>query len=279
MVGVSNLNGVEERLGFYYNDNGVIRTIDDYDVFFNIGGTEVKFPQKQNCVMNLDCRTWLLNGGFDKEPSSFITNSLTFSSQNSTKSTFGTLTDTLPTSGNSFQVSRGNYWYIPLSYLNHLSWGENILTNQKFTIALTFKQFGTPTDWRNLTWFNNANGLRFEWNGGGYLSIFAESSFISGNQNFTRLSSYRDNWVQVIMVVDGVNRTIKGYQNGVLEINSTLTGGLNTNNGDYVRIFSQRSGSNTGNYGCPVALRDFQVWKTALTDQEVADLRKWLALA
>ena len=278
MVGVSNLNGVEERLGFYYNENGVIKTIDDYDVLIERDGSVIKFPQKQNCVMNLDCRTWLLNGGFDKEPSSFITNSLTFSSQGSTKTTFGTLTDTLPTSGNSFQVSKGNYWYIPISYQNDISFGENILTNQQFTIALTLKQFGTPSSWRNLTWFNNNDGLRFEWNGSGYFSIYSDNNLINGQSDFHRLSSYRDDWVQIIMVVDGNARTIKGYQNGVLNTTNTLSRALNTQNGDYVRIFAQRGATNTGSYGCPVGLRDFQVWKTALTDQEIADLRKWLFL-
>lgn len=279
MIGVGNRNGVEERLGFYYNDNGVIKTIDDYDVIFNTGGSEVKFPQKQNCVLNLDFRTWLLNGGFDKEPSSFITNSLTFSSQNSTKTTFGTLTDTLPTSGNSFQVSKGNYWYIPISYLNHLNWGENVLTNQQFTIALTFKQFGTPTSWRNLTWFNNADGIRFEWHSEGHINIYAESGVLSGDFPFSTLPSYQNDWVQIIMVVDGVNRVVKGYQNGVSQGQVNIQRALNTTNGNYVRIFSQRSGNNTGNYGCPVAIRDFQVWKTALTEQEIANLRQWLFLS
>ena len=277
MVGISNLNGVEERLGFYYNDNGVIKTIDDYDVLIERDGSVIKFPQKQNCVMNLDCRTWLLNGGFNKEPSSFITNSLTFSSQSSTQTTFGTLTDTLPTSGNSFQVSKGNYWYIPISHKNDISFGENILTNQQFTIALTLKQFGTPTNWRNLTWFNNSDGIRFEWNAAGHFSIFAENNLISGNADFPQLSSYSD-WVQIIMVVDGNARTLKGYQNGVLNTTNTLSRALDISNGDRVRIFSQRGATSIGDYGCPVALRDFQVWKTTLTDQEIADLRKWLFL-
>lgn len=278
MVGISNLNGVEERLGFYYNDNGVIKTIDDYDVLIERDGSVIKFPQKQNCVMNLDCRTWLLNGGFDKEPSSFITNSLTFSSQSSTQTTFGTLTDALPTSGNSFQVSKGNYWFIPISHKNDLSFGENILTNQQFTIALTLKQFGTPTSWRNLTWFNNNDGIRFEWNSAGYFSIYAENNLINGNADFPQLSSYRDDWVQIIMVVDGNARTIKGYQNGVLNIAKTLSRALDISNGDRIRIFSQRGANSIGDYGCPVALRDFQVWKTTLTEQEIADLRKWLFL-
>ena len=278
MVGISNLNGVEERLGFYYNDNGVIKTIDDYDVLIERDGSVIKFPQKQKCVINLDCRTWLLNGGFDKEPSSFITNSFTFSSQSSTQTTFGTLTDTLPTSGDSFQVSKGNYWYIPISHQNDIFFGENILTNQQFTIALTLKQFGTPSSWRNLTWFNNNDGIRFEWNAAGHFSIYSENNLISGNADFPRLSSYRDDWVQLIMVVDGNARTLKGYQNGVLNTTNTLSRALDTSNGNYVRLFSQRGASNTGSYGCPVALRDFQIWKTALTEQEIADLRKWLFL-
>lgn len=276
MVGIGNNNGVEQRLEFYYNDNGVIKSIDDYDVLIERDGSVIKFPQKQNCLVNLDFRSWLLSS-VDKS-NSFITNRLSFSSQNQVKTDWGTLTQSLPTSGGSFQVSKGNYLYIPNSYLNNIDWGQNVFANQQFTIALTFKHFGAPTDWRNLTWFNNANGFRFEWNGGGYISIFAEGNFISGNKDFPRLPSYTNDWVQLIMVVDGVNRTLKGYQNGLLGIDSTLTSGINTSSGTAMRLFSQRGATATNTYGCPVALRDLQVWKTALTPQEVADLRKFLYL-
>lgn len=264
------------RANMYYNDNGVIKTIDNMDVYINNGGTIYKFPQKEHCLVNLDVLTW--QDEAIASASSFITNPLTFSSQNQSKTAFGTLTQSEVTSGSSFQVCQGKYWYLPLSYLNIINYGRSVFANNQFTIALTFKQFGTPTSWRNLTWFYNADGIRFEWHSTGHISIYAESGVFSSDFPFTTLTSYQNDWVQIIMVVDGVNRVCKGYQNGVAQGQVNIQRALNTSNGDFIRIFSQRSGTQTGTYGCPVALRDFQIWDTALTEQEIADLRKWLFL-
>lgn len=264
------------RADMYYNDNGVIKTIDNIDVYTNNGGTIYRFPQKEHCLVNLDVLTW--QDEAIASANSYITNPITFSSQNQSKTTFGTLTQSEVTSGGSFQVCQGKYWYLPLSYLNIINYGQNVLANSKFTIALTFKQFGNPIEWRNLTWFNNADGIRFEWHSRGGINLYAESGVFSGDFPFETLSSYRDNWVQIIMVIDGTTNIAKGYQNGILQGQVNIRRQLSASNGNFIRLFSQRSGSSTGNYGCPVALRDFQMWDTALTDQEVADLRKWLFL-
>lgn len=271
-VAIKTTNGWKRGV-VHYNNNGTIISSDGLDRVHNNAGNVVKFPQKRNCVLNLDPLTWVEERILSA--SSYISNPMTFSTGGVAKDVFGSMVTSTPT-GSSFQVKEKDYWYVPNSNRNHITFNRNILTNSTFTIALTFKQFGTPTSWRNLTWFKNNDGLRFEWNDGGFLSIFGENNLISGNQNFTQLQSYQDDYVQLVMVVNG--RSLKGYQNGILEIDSTLTRTLLTDNGNWFRIFSQRGGDNTGTYGCPVAIKHFQVWDVTLTDQEIADLRTFLFL-
>lgn len=272
---LGNVGGVIKRGDLYYNDSGTLKTIEDFNVFTNNNGEIVFFPQKEACVLNFDRLTWCSNSL--ESASSFIKKTdPTFSTKQTSQTSFGALVDSEVTSGSDFNVCNNKYWFIPSnSYRNDLGFGENILSGGAFTIALTYKQFGTPTNWRNLTWFNNSDGLRFEWNSAGLLSVFGENNLLSGDMNLPQLSSYRDNWVQIILVVNG--NSIKAYQNGVLAVERTLTRTLLTTNGNMIRLFSQR-GSANGSYGCPVAIRDFSLWKTALTEQEITDLRKWLFL-
>lgn len=271
-IAIRTANGWKRGVA-HYNNNGTIISSDGLDIFHNNAGNVVKFPQKRNCVLNLDPLTWV--EGRLVSASSYISNPTTFSTGGVAKDVFGTMVTSTPT-GSSFQVKEKDYWYVPNSNRNHITFNRNILTNSTFTIALTFKQFGTPTPWRNLTWFKNDDGLRFEWHSSGRINIYAENGVLSAEFPFTTLPSYQDDWVQIIMVVG--NGVVKGYQNGIYQGEVNILRSLSDVNGDWLRIFSQRSGDNVGTYGCPVAIKHFQVWDVALTDQEIADLRTFLFL-
>lgn len=273
--GLSNNSSNVVRADIYYNDNGTIKDITNMDVWVNNDDTMYKFPQKDNCVVNFDSLTWC-SSNLDSA-SSFIKRSISYSSQGSNRTNLGNVVNTDP-SGNSYQVKNNSYWYIPNSYRNYLQMDINILANRTFTIALTCKFRGQPENWRNLTWFNNSDGLRFEYTGNPHtLAVYSENQLVS--ELLPQLPSYTANYFNLIMVVNG--RNIKVYQNGTLVLNTNFSRDLNTSNGDKLYYFVQRgaSSSTTGTFGCAVELKHLQVWDVALTDQEVRDLRKFLFLS
>lgn len=273
--GLSNNGSNVVRADIYYNDNGTIKDITNMEVWVNNDDTMYKFPQKDNCVVNFDSLTWC-SSSLDSA-SSFIKRNISYSSQGSNRTSLGNVVNIDP-SGSLYQVKNNSYWYIPNSYRNYLQMDTNILANRTFTIALTCKFRGQPQDWRNLTWFNNSDGLRFEYTGNPHtLAVYSENRLIS--ETFPQLPSYTTDYFNLIMVVNGLN--IKVFQNGTLVLNTNFSRELNTSNGDKLYYFVQRgaSSSTTGTFGCAVELKHLQVWDVALTDQEVRDLRKFLFLS
>ena len=269
MVAVGNLNGVEERLDFFYNDNGVIRGIDDFDVFVKNG---IKFPQKQNCLLNLTQSTWLLNT-LDKA-SSFITAPIVeVKTNNTNRSDFGSITQSTP-SGNSLQVKKGEYWYLPNYGSNRITLSENVLTTGNFTLAITTRFVNNPsTSWRDLLLFQNTDQFRLEWTGSTFVP-YANNNVLASSPSLPQIT--RTDWFQIVVVVDNLN--LKIYQNGVLEVNTTLRRAINVTDGDILSFYTQRGSGGVAGFGTSTHIRDLQVWKTALTEQEVSDLREWLYL-
>lgn len=270
MIGMGNINGVEQRLGFYLNEGGVTKTIDDYDVLIERDGAIVKFPQKQNCLLNLTTCSWLSNT-FDKA-SAFITAPIVaLQTANDSRNNFGTLTTSEP-SGGSLQVKKGSYLYLPNGGGNRISLNENILSGGSFTLAMTTRFLSNPTSsWRDIFLFQNTDGFRVEWNGSSFIPY---SNNISSSQALPQIT--RTEWFQLVVVVN--NTSLKIYQNGALVTNLTMSRNLDDTNGSTLSFYTQRGTGGVAGIGCNTNIRDLQVWKTALTDQEVADLRKFLYL-
>lgn len=267
------LNGNIVRANLFFNDNGVIKNVDNFDRYVDNGGVKYKMPQKENLVLNFDALTFSTNS--IRDASTDITNQFTLSQAGTQKTDFGTITQSTP-SGNSYQVDTLNKtWYIPDINRTVLNYGQNILTNQRFTVALTCKFRGTPANYRDLTWFNNPSGLRIEWNGS-QIEIFGENSLGVPSARCSRLANYT-NFFQIIMVANGTSLIV--YQNGVKEVDVTMGRVSETGNGDSIYLFTQRGGSASLGFGSAVELKHLQIWKTNLTEQEVSDLRKYLFLS
>lgn len=258
------------RADMYYNDNGVIKNVDDMEVWTNNNGTLYKFPQKENCLLNLDTLTWQ-DESFTSASSYITTPFLALQTALESKSDFGSLVTSTPT-GNTLQVKQGDYWYLPNGGGNKITLNENIIAGGSFTIAMTTRFERNPTSsWRDILLFQNPDIFRLEWNGSSFIPYSAN---ISGSQALPTIT--RTEWFQIVVVVE--NTSLKIYQNGVLETDLTMSRNLNSTSGDVLSFYTQRGTGSVAGFGCNAYIRDFQVWKTALTDQEVADLRKWLFL-
>lgn len=269
-----NSNGEMKRAKLHFNDNGTIKTADDFNFYINKNGEILSIPQKENLVLNLDALTWCENSL--RSASSYIDQEITLSQGGTARSNFGSAVNGIPTADGQFHIDTLNKsWFIPSVARTLINYTQNVLASASFTICLTCKFRGTPTSWRNLTWFNNSDGFRLEWSGSRSIAIYAENSFIT--QDFSQLSSYTADYFNIIVVVNGTS--LKGYQNGVKEIDITLSRNLATANGNQIYIFTQRGTNVNSGFGTGVDVKHFQIWKSALSDAEVTQLRKWLNLA
>lgn len=271
-VGLANNGTALTRADIYYNDNGSIKTIDDMDVWFKNGNDVYKFPQKDKCILNLDNTSFSLNT-IDGASTNILQN-FELNQNTNAYSNLGDIVTSIPSAVDGVRINNlEKYWYVNNLYKTNLSFGSNfdMFQNQAITISMTFKFRGTyPTNWRRCLWFFNDNDkFRIEMNpSNNQFGIYGENGFINGNILFPIIDMQTD-YVSLAVVFD--NRNIYLYQNGSLVTQGTssrdLASGVNS-----IYILSDRG--NSGSFGCECFIKNFSIWKHALSEQELNDYYK-----
>lgn len=272
-IGIGLSGSSVERADLYYNDNGTIRDIDDYDVWINESGRFIKLPQKDKLILNLDHNSFSTN--VIKSASSYITKNFELWQHTTQKTHMGDKVTSDPGDVNDMRINIAEkYWFINNLANVNLFWsGVDILSDRKVTINITCRFSGIPSkNWRQLFWFENSDQFRIE-HGEGNLFLFGENDLITDNgQNFMipTIDNNRDrtNWFTLTVVVDGVNVTV--YQNRKEVKTGVLSRELSTNI-NKVYLCGQRGANNTDTFGAKVYFRNIAVWKTSLTKSELDD--------
>lgn len=214
-VCIANNGTALTRADIYYNDNGTIKSISDMDVWVKNGNNVYKFPQKDNCILNLDYTSFSINtlNGV----STYLTNNFELWQDTTRQNNIGDIINTDPNRVHGFRVNNvDKYWWVnDMGNVNlYFGTGSNLFGNQAFTLTMTFKFEREPTSWRNLWWFNDSDIFRLEWNSReGRMEIYAQNNFINGEMFFPiSITDLQNQFVTLAIVVNG--RNVTGYQNG-----------------------------------------------------------------
>lgn len=270
-VCIANNGTALTRADIYYNDNGTIKSINDMDVWVENGNNVYKFPKKDSCILNLDHNSFsinTLNGA-----STYLTNDFQLWQNTTRMDNLGDIINVDPNSANGFKVNNvDKYWWINnMSNVNlYFGTGSNFFANQAFTITMTFKFEREPTPWHNLWWFSDNDKFRLEWNSvARRMELYGENGFINGAMYFTiSIDDLQRQFVTLSVVVNG--RNVTGYQNGRQVFQGTIS--RNFSSGiEKIYICGGRTGDN---FGSGVYIKNFAMWKAALTEQELNDYYK-----
>lgn len=269
-IGIGLSGSSVERADLYYNDNGRIRDIDHYEVWINEGGSFYHLPQKEHLILNLDHTSFSTN--VLKSASSYINKNFELWQHTNKKSHLGDIVTSDPGDINGFRVNvLEKYWFINnLANVNLVYNGNDLLSSRNFTINITCKFKGTPTNWRDIFWFENSDQFRIEY-GSGEIHLFGENNLIRDNgNNFTiptiQGNTNRNNWFTITVVVQ--DRDVVVYQNCLEVKRGTLSRQL-LQNISKIYLCGQRGANSTGSFGSKVYFKNIAFWKTCLTKQEL----------
>lgn len=264
MIGVKKKNGNIIPIGYRKKLSGSILNEDNLVKVKKVGGQIFTFPQKEHLVVDLDPICFMQNG----KHYSVKSGSFTLWQGGNQKQNLGTITTSTPTGTGFYVNTLEKYWYIGRQAQSNIYWQTDIGANRQFTISLTFKCRGTPSDWRDIWWFNNRDQLRLEY-GSGSFYLFGENNLFSTSPQFGAftLTDYNN----LIVVING--RTATGYVNGVESFSETMSRDLLI---DLPKIYLAVQRNGQGNLGTDMFIKDLRVWKTNLTPQEVADLQNFV---
>lgn len=257
-----------KRADIYYNDNGVIKTIDDMEVCHYNNGAWYMFPQKDDCLVNLDFVSFSDNS-LDGA-NTHLTRNFELWQSGTQQTTLGNIVSTNPSGQTGYRINpTEKYWFVNNVGKTNIVFNEDVFANSQMTLSITCKFVGNPSNWRDLWIFENTDQLRCEWNGSS-LIIYGENSLIPGSPLYPRID--RTQLFNITFVLNG--RDVTGYQNGQQVFTSTLSRDILQN---MVKLYlcSQRGGG-TGSFGTGVYFYDLALWKTALTEQEVSDYLKFI---
>lgn len=152
---IYNDNGTIKDGRIAYNDNGTLKFVTDCDLYYNINDEIIKLPRKESLLINLDALSFSKNAVQDS--SSYINSNYTFSYNNETRDTLGTISTTTESGG--FIVNTLNKgWTLPdsASRIRFNMSGTPILNARLATIYITCKVLSpnSITQWRDLFWLN-----------------------------------------------------------------------------------------------------------------------------
>lgn len=272
-IGIGLSGSSVERADLYYNDNGIIRNIDHYDVWINEGGRFFKIPQREHMMLNLDHTSFSTN--VLKSASSYLTKNFELWHGPNKQSSLGGIISTPTSNDSGMRVNAGEkFWYINnVGAMNFVWPGSDIVSGNQLTFNMTFKFEGRPTLWNNLWWFEGNEVFRIEFgtkdNGGDGLFIYGENRLImDGNDDF-RIPEItgnraRTSWSTLTLVLNGTALTV--YQNREEVKTGTLARNIATGRNKFY-MCGRRGRSDS--FGCKVYFKNIAYWNKALTKQEL----------
>lgn len=270
-VCIANNGTALTRADIYYNDNGTIKSIEDMEVWAQNGNSMYMFPQKDNCFINLDHTSFSINKL--EGASTYLTRDFELWQNTTRFNTLGDLVTSDPRGTNGIKVNNADkYWFINNVGNTNLVYTNDLFATLQFTVSITCKFAGTPsTNWRDLWLFENTDQFRLEW-GNGTLNLFGERSLLP-SASLPQID--RTQWFTVDVVVNG--RDVVAYQNGTEVLNVTMSRDL-TQNMTKIFLCCQRGSSATGPFTTGVYIKNFTIWETNLTSQELNDYHKFIGL-
>lgn len=265
-VSIANNGTALTRADIYYNDNGTIKNIDDMEVWVRNGNNMYKFPQKDFCALNLDNTSFSLNT-LDGA-STYLTNNFELWQDTTQKTNLGDIIDADPQSASGFKVNNvDKYWWINDVGFTNLYFGSlNFFEFGKITVSMTIKLKRNPSAWNDLWVFRGTEQLRCEWNGNDLrFQIYAQNLQVPTTAFYPQ-ADYINNFIHLDFVLDGT--TIKGYQNGQEVFTATIARAMSENI-PKIHICTNRGQASP--FGSGVYIKNFTIWRTALSQQELSD--------
>lgn len=248
----------------YWNDNSVIKTEDDIDIFVNNGGEKFLMPHKEKMLLNLDGFSFKTKSCADKN--FMITKTFTLKVLNTVKTNFADNQTTTGDFGNYTVATNNGVLWLPKAQNQHnITLAENLFENtQRATISMTFQANS----------FNNQNGFMFmldtlnlgignvwsPWR----VSIRKGSSDLAVGAGVTEGRIYNF----TLVIEDG---TYTLYKNASHYATVSGQSNLATCNKIWLNGFTSHSGT-----FCNIGISSIRVWKdVALTSDEVRSAAKF----
>lgn len=265
-VSIANNGTALTRADIYYNDNGTIKNIDDMEVWVRNGNNMYKFPQKDFCALNLDNTSFSLNT-LDGA-STYLTRNFELWQDTTQKTNLGDIIDADPQRAGGFKVNNvDKYWWINNVGFTNLYFGNlNFFEFGKITVSMTIKLERNPNAWNDLWVFRGTEQLRCEWNGDNTrFQIYGQNLQVPTTAFYPQ-ADYINNFIHLDFVLDGT--TIKGYQDGQEVFTATISSAMSENI-PKIHICTNRGQS--APFGSGVYIKNFTIWRTALSQQELSD--------
>lgn len=265
-VSIANNGTALTRADIYYNDNGTIKSIDDMEVWVRNGNNMFKFPQKDFCVLNLDNTSFSLNT-LDGA-STYLTNNFELWQDTTQKTNLGDIIDTDPNRIHGFKVNNvDKYWWVNDVGFTNLYFGNlNFFEFGKITVSMTIKLEREAGAWNDLWVFRGTEQLRCEWNvDDSRFQIYGQNNLVPTTAFYPQ-ADYINNFIHLDFVLDGT--TIKGYQDGQEVFTATIARAISENI-PKIHICTNRGQS--APFGSGVYIKNFAIWRTALSQQELSD--------
>lgn len=269
-----NNNGTINRGTLHYNDNGVIKTEDDMEIYFNTGQEIIQMPQKKSMVMHLtphySFAYYTTKGANFMNTQDFVLKNL-----NSNWNFVGNVANTnktavRPSSTTALELNPYvGVWMMGKEWnKNNFNLPEPIFdgTNEA-TISMTFASISHNND--GFFWYLDNNtkwGIQANWTPT-WVFRFRNNT----NTGFFELpTTYGEAGVHNITVTFS-GRNVKVYWNGNLVAQDS---NINTDQSSCSRIWLNGYYNQSGTF-CNLSMYSFRVWKVCLTDDEVATAVKF----
>lgn len=265
VVYTQNSSDALDTATMFLNDNGVIKTENDLDIFINNNGNIYKMPQKENMILNLDQFSFKSNSCLGKN--FCLTNDFTLKVKNTTKSVFSDSQNNTGSLGNYTTATDEGCLYIPKAQNQHnITLSESLFQNSQIaTISLTFKTNSQNNNSGFFFLLDTLNvGLGTAWSPW-RVTIRQNSTNLATSGTSLTEGSFNN----ATLVFD--NGTITLFVNGSQSVSASGQGAWNACNRIWLNGYTSHTGT-FANFG----MKSFRVWKdVALTEQEVSDMCKF----
>lgn len=261
--------------------NGVIKTENDFNLFYKINGEQVLFPQKESCVLNMDgilfkdLNTIGYNFGLEGYLNSQYelfkgTNRIDVYDGFREEAGFGGNEDRtlLKLSKPECAILKGGAF--PLNFKYKFA----MMYDREFTFSILVKHKNNPTTWSNLVVLTShttsiPDSLRIEWNGSTY-NTYGNQNDGTNKGTYTGINVLEYN--QLIITV-GVDKRLRGFLNGN-KVFDTILGRQMENTINKIQVGARKRNQDNEGSGSHLLIKSMRFWSKSLTDQECMDLYK-----